>query len=108
MADAFESGGEGSVGDFFNSLSLQFDKLCEERHAAGQKEYGEFTFLGNDVIAMMLEELADTANYCRYQYIKLMMLQSMLVEKIGDQPQAVQNFGIGSFKGAGDVGWERP
>jgi hypothetical protein len=91
------------------SLSEGFDKLCQERHEAGQEEYGAFTFLGNDVIRMMAEELADTANYCRMQFIKIMMLQNMLVEDLTDKPDKDGEiaFGINSFKGVGDVGWKR-
>lgn len=93
--------------------SASFDKLTQERHIAGAKEYGVVTFLGNDVIRMMMEELADTSNYCRMQFIKLMMLQHMLEQdemwatghpKEGDGLE----FGTdsGSFKGTGEVGWK--
>jgi len=86
--------------------SLAFDKLTQERHIAGAKEYGVVTFLGNDVIRMMMEELADTANYCRMQFIKLMMLQHMLE---ADERIASGELGKDSngFKGAGDVGWNK-
>ena len=93
-----------------NRLSLLFDNLCSERHAMGQEEYGKLTFLGNDVVRMMLEELADTANYCRYQAIKLMLLQEALELKLagsdlvkdGEEEITV---GLQSFKGVKDVGW---
>lgn len=90
------------------SLSEDFDKLCQERHEAGKKEYGATTFLGNDVIRMMAEELADTANYCRMQFIKIMLLQNMLVEELKDNPDKDGEiaFGINSFKGVGDIGWK--
>lgn len=92
----------------FENLSAQWDKLCDERHIAGAKEYGQFTFLGNDVTRMMMEELADTANYCRMQYIKLMLLQFALEEEIGtklDGADGTVTIGVQSFKGAGEVGW---
>lgn len=97
----------------FEELSEQFDKLCQERHDAGAKEYGVFTFLENDVVRMMAEELADTANYCRMQFIKLMLLQNMLegelAEKLGEGTEGVYDadiaIGIKSFKGTRDVGW---
>jgi hypothetical protein len=87
--------------------SEDFDRLCQERHEQGQKEYGAFTFMGNDVIRMMAEELADTANYCRYQYMKLMILQEALITQIGDQPKPVEDLGLGSFKGVGEAGWDK-
>lgn len=83
-------------------LSASFDILCNERHQAGVAEYGVLTFLENDVIRMMAEELADTANYCRMQFIKIMLLQDMLAEKFGAE---ASDMGMGSFKGAGTVGW---
>lgn len=90
------------------SYSMEFDRLAQERHLVGAKEYGVISFLGNDVMRMMMEELADTANYCRMQFIKLMMLQQMLEE----DPNIIQeplNFGAdkGSFKGTGDAGWQK-
>lgn len=89
-----------------NSYSEMFDKLCATRHADGQEEYGPFTFLENDVVRMMAEELADTSNYCRMQFIKIMILQKELIKEISDKlgPEAVE-LGIGSFKGV-KKGWE--
>lgn len=98
------------IAQMFENLNLQWQKLCDERHIAGAKEYGQFTFLGNDVTRMMMEELADTANYCRMQYIKLMLLQTALEEEIGtklDSTDGSITIGVQSFKGAGEVGWMR-
>lgn len=89
--------------------SDQFDKLCAERHEAGAAEYGALTFLGNDVVRMMAEELADTANYCRMQFIKLMVLQDMLEAEFEGKADGEGNITIGvqSFKGTGDKGWQK-
>lgn len=97
------------VEEYLNAKADQFDKLCDERHEAGQQEYGALTFLGNDVLRMMLEELADTVNYCRMQSIKLLVLQEQLETqlsegmgfKTGDDIQ----IGFQSFKGTKDAGW---
>jgi hypothetical protein len=98
-----------SIADVVNSFSEAFDKLCQERHEAGQAEYGQFTFVGNDLIRMMAEELADTSNYCRMQFIKLMMLQHALEEDPKLQALAegeeTITIGVGSFKGTKEVGW---
>lgn len=89
--------------DTIKKYSEAFDKLMEERHAVGAAEYGHFTFLGNDVVRMMMEELADTANYCRMQFIKLMMLQHVMEDTLGeDSPMGAQ-----AFKGTSEVGWGR-
>jgi len=89
------------------TYSEYFDKLAQERFAQGAAEYGPFTFLENDVVRMMAEELVDTANYCRMQFVKLMMLQDQLVEEIAkyNAEAASEGFGINSFKGAKD-GWK--
>ena len=91
--------------------SIAFDHLAAERHRVGAEEYGQLTFLGNDVVRMMMEELADTANYCRYQFVKLMFLQDRLEAEMattfglkeGDDVQI--NLGAKSFKGVGQTGW---
>lgn len=91
-----------------NDLALRFDQLCQARHEAGAAEYGVLTFLGNDVIRMMLEELADTANYCRMQAIKLMLLQNRFEDQaIGSELVTGDDIEIGfqAFKGTKDVGW---
>jgi hypothetical protein len=88
------------------AYSAAFDNLCQERHEAGAKEYGVITFLGNDVVRMMMEELADTANYCRMQFIKLMMLQGML-EVDPRVQEGTFGGGENGFKGVGEVGWNQ-
>lgn len=86
-----------------------FDHLCNERHKAGAAEYGNFTFLENDVIRMMAEELADTSNYCRMQFIKLMMLQAIIEDELVERSDSGGNITIGvkAFKGAGEMGWKK-
>lgn len=90
-------------------ISEAFDTLCQERHEKGQKEYGVFTFLSNDVVRMMAEELADTANYCRMQFIKLMLLQTILEEELSKKSDDGETITIGiqSFKGVADRGWKK-
>lgn len=90
-------------------LSAAFDKLCQERHEAGAKEYGVFTFLENDVVRMLAEELADTANYVRMQFIKIMLLNEAFLadprlEKLANGEEEI-TIGIGAFKGVGETGW---
>jgi hypothetical protein len=83
-------------------LSDEFDNFCEDRHTKGADKYGPFKFLGADVIQETLEEIADMANYARYQYIKLRMLQVRLSEDpriialANEEDEAV--IGIESFR----------
>lgn len=96
--------------EYVQECSDKFDKLCQERHESGQKEYGQFTFLSNDVVRMMLEELADTVNYCRYQSIKLMILQEHIENDLGflgDESSEEITIGVKAFKGTSDVGWSK-
>jgi len=98
------------IAEKLNRLATEFDELCITRHEIGAKEYGPFTFLGNDVVRMMLEELADTANYCRYQAIKLLLLQGLLEEdpKIAAAADSDGDITIGveSFRGTSE-GWKK-
>lgn len=97
-----------NITDLMVEASNNFDTLCQERHKKGQEEYGSFTFLGNDVVRMMMEELADTANYCRMQFIKLLLLQQALEEevtdKLGNSDDSI-TIGVKAFKGTGETGW---
>lgn len=49
--------------------------MCIERYRAGNAKYGKFTFLEMPTIEMCKEEIADMANYLRFTFIKLVMLQ---------------------------------
>lgn len=91
-----------------------FDKLCNERHEEGATRYGALTFLENDVLRMMLEELADTANYCRMQGIKLLLLQDRLEAQLGEErgfeagEDGSIQLGFQSFMGTKKAGWVKP
>lgn len=102
MSDAVEE-----LQDYLNDKAKAFDKLCVERHEEGATRYGSTTFLENDVVRMMLEELADTTNYCRMQAIKLMVLQDRLEAQLEEQSMVEgDQLGFKSFKGTKDVGWK--
>lgn len=62
-----------------------FDALTYARHQEGQKEYGTFTFLERNTIEMAMEELADCANYIRYTFVKLHILNTVLSDRLGEQ-----------------------
>lgn len=82
-----------------NQAGEAFDKLCQERHEKGATEYGQLTFLGNDVLRMLLEELADTANYCRMHAVKLLILQQRL--------EAETLTGLADSEGDVEIGWTK-
>jgi hypothetical protein len=59
-------------------LSDEFNQLVYTRHVGGAEEYGEFKFLANDMVRFIAEELADIANYCRYTYMKLRLMEKVI------------------------------
>jgi hypothetical protein len=59
--------------------SVEFDEMCEQRHKAGAEKYGPGKFLTVDTIEEALQELVDLANYTRYTFIKLRMLQEAIL-----------------------------
>ena len=69
---------EGSTTEFLEHLSQEFDALTQLRHEAGAEEYGSVTFLKAPLVRMAAEELADMANYCRYMYIRLRLIEEEL------------------------------
>ena len=71
-----------------------FDELVQQRHDAGAEKYGSFKFLGANTLEEAMEEILDLANYARYTYIKLWMLNAQVSEKYGEpeDPEARQQF----------------
>ena len=64
--------------ELLQEASDAFDQLCRDRHAAGAEQYGDVNFLQVDTLRMGMEEVVDLANYARYTYIKLYLLQRAL------------------------------
>ncbi len=64
-----------------NELSAEWDTFTQERHEMGAREYGPTAFLENDMFEYIFEELADIANYVRYTYIKLRLLEEVARER---------------------------
>ena len=58
--------------------SDEFTDLTTVRHEIGSEEYGSLAFMGNDIFEYAYEELADCANYMRYQFIKLRFIEEEL------------------------------
>ena len=58
----------------------EFFELCQQRHEAGAEEYGEFNFLKVDLPQFIVEELADLANYARFLFIRVKVLEDLARE----------------------------
>lgn len=80
-------------------LSIRFDQDTAARHVFGSQKYGPVKFLEIDSIEMAIEEVLDLANYARYTYIKLRMVQKYLVDKIDEVPTKLGTDGFISDKG---------
>jgi hypothetical protein len=62
-------------------LNLEFFELCEQRHNTGADEYGPLKFLEVDLPEFIYEELADFANYARFLYIRVRILEEVANER---------------------------
>lgn len=62
-----------------------FDVLVQERHDAGADTYGSFAFLGKNTVEEAMEEVLDLANYARYTYIKLYLMNVQLATALGEE-----------------------
>lgn len=62
----------------FNS---EFFDLCEVRHNTGADEYGSFNFLNVNLPEFIYEEMADIANYARFMYIRVRLLEEIARER---------------------------
>lgn len=82
------------MSNVFQELSEEFDALCQQRHEMGQKKYGPISFLDRDTIGDILEEITDAANYLRYFYIKMRLLENEVLQRAQEPNQ----IGIESFK----------
>ena len=62
-------------------FSKEFDDLCQIRHDDGAKEYGPLNFLNVDLPSFIYEEMADIANYSRFLYIRMRLLEELCNER---------------------------
>ena len=67
--------------EMLEQLNLEFFELCEERHNKGADEYGPLNFLNVDLPTFIYEELADFANYARFLYIRVRLLEEIASER---------------------------
>lgn len=75
-----------NLAEYVVELSEEFETRTAERHAMGAEKYGPGKFLTVDTLEMALEEILDLANYARYTFIKLRLLQESLAAQVPDAP----------------------
>jgi hypothetical protein len=73
-----DSGEVQAIIEAINQYSQDFDRLTQERHNEGEKKYGAGTWLTIDTLQHAMDEVLDLANYARFTYIKLRMLQDSI------------------------------
>jgi len=61
--------------ELMEKFNEEFFELTQKRHEAGAVEYGPINFLGVDLPTFIYEEMADIANYARYIYIRMRLLE---------------------------------
>lgn len=96
MSDELFEGPMTEQVERIKAFSVDFDELCQQRHLMGAEKYGPLNFVETNTIEMAIEEVADMANYLRYTFIKLRMLQ----QAIADQSVGVEapSIGLDSWK----------
>jgi hypothetical protein len=103
MAETEEA--EKGIAEIIVGFSEEFDAACEERHLVGAEKYGPGNFLIVDTMEEALDEIVDLANYARYTFIKLRLLQERIREVIADgegAPTSTPFMNAAGFMGLGN------
>lgn len=100
LADGFDGVYEATIA----RANTLFEEMCRQRHETGELDYGHNTFIANDTLQMLLEELVDTSNTARYTFVRLLILNERLVNEM--EGQGVEVLGAQAFKGTGE-GWKK-
>lgn len=87
------------LAEYLQHKANDFMQLCQDLQdgKTGEEVFG---FLEQDVIHLMMEELARTANLCREQFIKLAVLQDQLEDKLN-------TLGLADEQGDLQIGWPK-
>lgn len=83
------------MADRIQMASNAFDHMTQERVDMGSKQYGPTGFMEVDTLRMAMEEVLDLANYARFTFIKLWLLQDKLMSTEEQQvgPNAFRSMG---------------
>lgn len=79
-----ESNPEGFA-QLIANFSEEFDEECINRHAMGAEKYGPGKFLTVDTLEEAMAEIVDMANYMRYTFIKLRLLQESIMQALPEE-----------------------
>jgi hypothetical protein len=86
-----------------STFNEEFSRLAQQRHDMGAEKYGPVKFMEVDSLNEAAEELVDFANYARYTFIKIRLLQAYLAEQSSTLPEGFDDkveglLGRDSFK----------
>lgn len=73
------------ISDAIERYNEEFDQKTYERHIQGEEKYGAGTWLTIDTLQHAMDEVLDLANYARFTYVKLRLLQDNLAKFQADQ-----------------------
>lgn len=86
--------------DLIQQANADFDRRVQERHDAGAEKYGPLAFFDKNTVEEAMQEVLDLANYARYTFIKLWLMNEALDKALGGEPITV---GGGFFTGRPDL-----
>lgn len=67
--------------ELLQKLHEEFEELTYARHQRGAEEYGPVNYLKVDLPQFIYEEMADIANYARYLYVRVRILEEAARER---------------------------
>lgn len=76
-----EAAEKESFNNVLNMLAEEFDQAMITRHDMGREKYGPGKFLVVDTLEEAIAEIVDLANYAKYSYIKIRLLQEYFVQQ---------------------------
>ena len=79
--------------DMVEAADADFFRRQHERLEKGKEKYGEFKFFTVDTLEEAMQECLDGANYFRFMYIKLYLLQQS-VNKIKQEEPRIDRQGF--------------
>jgi hypothetical protein len=86
-----------ALADAFREADESFIRRTQERLDLGDKKYGPLHFLEVDTLEEAIDEVLDLANYARFTYIKLYLLQQAS-KRIMEEEPLTDKQGFVSFK----------
>jgi hypothetical protein len=79
------------------AMNVEFDDRTLARHAMGAETYGPGKFLLVDTMEEALDEICDLANYARYTFIKMRLLQEQIQQAMADTPESTEFMSAADF-----------